>query len=205
MKKVALAAVALMAMLAFGTVAVADSGKVRATPFTFDPDRTGIIVSAWTPGTGLPDPRGVVHNGLVLEKNGATSTNAAGGAVISGAAGSTLSEVGYDIKDGTHCGAGAPRFNLEASDGFHFLGGCSNATRTPSPRGAGWTEVRIDPTNSSQAFPTVAPSATVISLAILFDEGTDTPTSSLIVTPGKTVIDNVDVNGTLIGRPGNAP
>jgi hypothetical protein len=55
--------------------------------------------------------------------------------------------------------------------------------------------VRIDPSNPAQAFPPLTPGATVISIDIVFDEGVDTgPDFS-----GFVMLDNIDVNGTLIG------
>jgi hypothetical protein len=189
------AATSLLA-LALAAPSFAADSKMKANPFTFDPDHTGIIVSAWQAHTGLPDAGGSDH-GLVLQKNGLTATNAAAGAVVTGAEGQTANQpFGYDIKNGSHCGAGAPRFNLQASDGFHFLGGCANATQTPGP--PGWTHVTIDPQNPAQAFPPVAATATIQSVAVLFDEGNDQGT-------GQAVIDNVVVNGnTPVGKPGNA-
>jgi hypothetical protein len=159
----------------------------KVLPGAYDPDHTGIISAAWVAHLGLPDAGGADH-GLYLAKNGPTPTNAAAFAVISGVEGIQLTELGYDVKDGGHCSGGAPRFNVSASDGFHFVGACTNgiATGIPAP---GWTTYRFSPT---QAFPPITAGATINSIAVLFDE------------EGSVVIDNIDVNGTLIGKPGNA-
>jgi hypothetical protein len=45
-------------------------------------------------------------------------------------------------------------------------------------------------------FPPVLPTQTVQSITIIFDEGTDQGNSS-----GMAVIDNIDINGVLIGSP----
>jgi hypothetical protein len=202
----------------------------RADPFTFDPGSSGIVKSKWKAGAGLKDSPGSVLRidlpgpgvevgvglvassqkrfGLVLEKNGPTTTNAAAGAEIRGVKGIRISELGFDIKSDTHCGGGAPRFNVEARNGdFFFVGNCSLATRTDL--GNGWTRVRMTPANvfplEGPAPATLAGMGTVRSVAIVLDEGADMPVAPpLVMTPGRTVIDNIDVNGRLITRPGPA-
>jgi hypothetical protein len=184
--------------------AVLADPKFKAKPFTFVGEAgdcgpnpgSEIVEAAWQTHQGLPDA-GKSNHGLFLAKNGLTSDCSSAGAVIDGVSGITLTEIGFDIRDDGHCGAGAPRFNVSASDGFHFLGGCANATKTPNTPAAGWTRVRIDPANPAQAFPPIAAGATIFSIAVLFDEGTD-------VGVGFAVIDNIDINGVLIGKPGNA-
>ena len=159
----------------------------KALPGVYDPDHTGIIASAWVAGIGLPDA-GNSNHGLYLAKDGPTPTNAAAVVVIDGVQGIKLTELGYDVKDGGHCSGGAPRFNVSASDGFHFVGACTNGTLSGSPA-PGWTTFRF---SDAQAFPPIDPNATINSIAIVFDE------------EGSVVIDNIDVNGTLMGKPGNA-
>ena len=189
-----LAAVAMVA-----TPVAAGGFSIKVQPWTYDPGHTGIIVSAWHTHIGLSDAGNSDH-GLVLQKNGPTATNAAAGASVGGVKGITISNIGYDVKDGSHCSGGAPRFNVDASDGFHFAGACTSATPTGSltdSRGATWTRYRISP---DQMFPPLSPTATINSIDIVFDEGTDTAGG----TPGQAIIDNIDVNGTLAGKPGNS-
>jgi hypothetical protein len=175
------------------------------------PAGSAIVSAEWIKGMGLPDNGGANsnpsnpadnlnknddRNGLLLSKNGATADCSAAGADITGVDGAVLTELGFDIRNGTHCGAGAPRFNLEATDGFHFVGGCSNGTQTPAPQDpANWTRVRIDPSNPGQTFPPVASGAKVKSISIIFDEGTDGGPGA-----GLAVIDNIDINGVLVGK-----
>ncbi len=182
--------------LAVGAVATAlgASGKMKAMPGVFDPDKTKGVDAAWVAKAGLPDA-GNSNHALVLEKSVPTPTNAAAGASVTGAEGETVvsgNSFGFDVKTGTYCGAGSTRFNLLASDGFHFMGGCANGTQSPNTPAPGWTRVRIDPTNPGQTFPVVTPGATIISVTLIQDE------------QGKAVLDNVLVNGnSLIGKPGN--
>jgi hypothetical protein len=179
--------------------------QLRAKPFEFvgaagdcGPD-PGVdsVTAAWITGKGLPDA-GNSNHALFLQKLGPTPNCAAAGAVIEGipASGLLLTELGFDIRADGHCGAGAPRFNLYDPNG-NFLGffGCnSGSVVTPNSPQAGWLRVR---------FPT-AVGLTVGFITLIFDEGTDTPAGGFIVTPGTAHVDNIDVNGILIGKPGNA-
>jgi hypothetical protein len=162
--------------------------------FEFDPDHTGCPRAQWLQGAGLSDANDNTNFGLQLEKNCAININASAGAVLSQVSGITLNSngLGFDIKDGSPCGAGAPRFNVSASDGFHFMGGCANATKSPGVPVAGWTRVAIDPYNPAQAFPVLAAGATINTITLIVDE------------PGKYTLDNIQVNGVFIGKPGAA-
>src|SRR5256884_5858216 len=63
-------------------------------------------------------------------------------------------ELGYDIRkfgpgthsgpQGSHCGAGAPRFNVSTSIGFFFLG-CSSPPPNMETLGDGWLRLRWNP------------------------------------------------------------
>jgi hypothetical protein len=163
------------------------------------------------------------HNqGLLLAKTGPTGNWAAAQADITGVKGITLTELGYDIRKpgsdtragarGSHCGAGAPRFNVTASDGvtYDFIGCNSGATpATSEVDGQGWIRLRWG-NGTIVAFAANGPLAgqainisgiNVSSIQIVFDEGQDTGGPDFF---GLAVLDNVDVNGTLVGRGDNA-
>ena len=162
------------------------------------------------------------HNqGLLLAKTGPTANFASAGADITGVKGITLTELGYDIRKpgadtragarGSHCGAGAPRFNVTASDGvtYDFIGCNSGATpATSEVDGQGWIRLRWGG-GTILAFAANGPAAgtvvnisgkTVTSIQIVFDEGQDTGPDNF----GLAVLDNIDVNGTLVGQGDNA-
>jgi hypothetical protein len=198
------------------------NGNPQAIPFTFvgtaagcTPGAAGsnIVTSAWLDGLGLPDDGSSntaptnrdPHSGLLLSKNGLTSDCSAAGATIEGVKGIVVTELGFDYRNGTHCGAGAPRFNLVTEDNvLHFIGGCANATPTPAPQNPlEWSRVRFNPASAAQAFPPVAAGAKIKSLSIIFDEGTDTAGTEDPRGVGLSVIDNIDVNGKLITGQGN--
>src|ERR1700687_2946163 len=88
--------------------------------------------------TGSPS-RSDPHYGLLLNKNGPSADCSAAGARIRGVEGMPVEAVfplGFDIRNGTHCGAGAPRFNLSFRTGstprFRFGGGFFTRPR-PTP------------------------------------------------------------------------
>lgn len=167
---------------------------------------SAIVTSAWLTGLGLPDDGKILnpdsgdpHFGLLLSKNGPTANCSSAGATITASEGLAVTELGFDYRNGTHCGAGSPRFNLTTSDNVaHFVGGCANGTTTPSPQDpTQWTRVRF--TNiASQIFPTLAAGTTIKSLSIIVDEGTDTTSVDDPLGVGLSVVDNIDINGTLI-------
>jgi len=192
--------------LAFvSATAVAQSETFVVKPSKFDPGATGTVVSQWVKNLGLQDP-GETDNenwGLLLSKNTATDTNAAAvGRVAFACCGGNLnikplSELGFDIRNGGHCGAGSPRFNVVTSDNVTHFVGC--AAGPPVAFVPGWNRVRLDPTNPAQAFPPVLATDLVVRISIVADEGVDAaggPDSS-----GLSVIDNIDINGDLIGEP----
>ncbi len=211
-----LIAAVMLALVTAGSAGAAAGGstggsalKVSATEF--DPQHNCDANAAWLKGIGLQfAPAGQTDPfayGLLMHKLCSTDTNAAAFGTISGVKGQFLNTpgaLGFDYKKQNggftaHCGAGAPRFNVSMSDGFHFIGGCSNGTATdPSPRGTGWVQVRFDPQNPAQAFPTVAPSATISSIALVFDEGSDTPGQN---GSPEIVLDNIVVNGLMAVKP----
>jgi len=90
---------------------------------------------------GVPDTR-TTRTRLLLSKNGPTTDCSSAGARIVGAQGMTVdatSALGFDYRNGGHCGAGAPRFNLTVKpptgpNTFHFIGGCANGAQSPAPR-----------------------------------------------------------------------
>jgi hypothetical protein len=157
------------------------------------------------------DPKDKENEGLLLVKTGPTDNNAAALAEIKGLPKNlVLTELGYDIRKpganqtdprGSHCGAGAPRFNITTTAGFFFLG-CNSPPPTTDTAGIGWQRLRWGGTAPLMAFASsgvLTPvTGTVKQLEIVFDEGQD-PSGG----PdqfGAAILDNIDVNGVLVGR-----
>ena len=213
--------------------AFADDDDLRAVPFAFVGAAgdcgvgyaagSNIVTAAWLRGMGLPDNGGPnsnpvdprdnpnktdPHLGLLLSKNGPTADCSASGAEIKGfrglRQGTSMSIVlGFDYRNGGHCGAGAPRFNVVARpatgpDTFHFVGGCSNG----SPTAAGqdptqWTQVRFDTADPTQSFPVIPAGSRIRSIDLIFDEGTDTANNDTEGV-GLAIVDNIFINGAFI-------
>lgn len=197
------------------------------------PPGSNIVTSAWLRGMGLPDngaantqatapndPGSAVnpattraardpHTGLLLNKNGPTSDCSSAGAEIKGfPAGARLNQLGFDIRNGTHCGAGAPRFNIVSMAGDTYFAGCAAGAQSPAPQDPiEWTRVTITgasgqvvPAGSGPAF-VFGPSGTQVkSISIIFDEGTNATSTQDPNGVGLAVIDNIRVNGRVITR-----
>jgi hypothetical protein len=153
------------------------------------------------------------HNeGLLLAKTGPTNNNASATADLKGVKDTALTELGYDIRKptsatdprGSHCGAGAPRFDIQLLNGDSYFLGCNSPAPTSDvSEGASgeWQRLRWGGTSPLMAFSTSTFALTDItglkvkSISIVFDEGQDTGPDNF----GMAVLDNIDVNGTLVG------
>ena len=153
------------------------------------------------------DPNDQRNQGLLLVKTGPTANFASATAELINVKGIMLTELGYDIRKlglstdplGSHCGAGAPRFDVVTSDGaVHFLGCSSPPPTTQQPSTTGWIRLRWNAAGLAAAFPPILPADIVKRIVIIFDEGQD-PSGG----PdqfGGAILDNIDVNGTLVGH-----
>jgi hypothetical protein len=183
------------------------------------PAGSNIVTAAWLGGMGLPDNGGPNSNpltptdnpnkrdprlGLLLSKNGPSPDCSAAAAEIKGVRGlrvGTTIVLGFDYRNGGHCGAGAPRFNVVSQppsgpETFHFVGGCSNGTPTPALQDpTEWTTVRFGPL---QQFPPILAGSTIKSIDLIHDEGTDTPTVESPRGVGLAVVDNIFIDGRVI-------
>jgi hypothetical protein len=156
-------------------------GKAGACGVDY-PAGSRIVESKWLPHAGLLDAHGKADKALFLSKQGPTSDCSAAGASITKVAGLTVTELGFDISDDSHCGGGAPRFNVVTSADTLLFFGC-DAMTSSSTGTDGWTHKSIN-----------VGSLTVKSIDIVFDEGTDVDPS------GAALLDNIEVNGTVVGH-----
>jgi hypothetical protein len=159
--------------------------------------------------TGDPDDHGV--DGLLLAKTGPTANNASATAGLQDVP-SHVTELGYDIRKpgadtasgarGSHCGAGAPRFDIVTSNRHVFFIGCNSPPAVQTP-GDGFIRLRWGadtlafPQSATDA-PTALSALSVRKISIVFDEGQDA--SGAPDQFGVAVLDNIDVNGTLVGH-----
>jgi hypothetical protein len=200
------------------------------SPHVYDPGDTDSIHSEWEKGIGCGnaaatngrsyqdsvcitgDLRDEENAGLLLAKTGPTPQNSEAFAELHNVKGMTVTELGYDIRTliypnsvSSHCGAGAPRFDVYTTDGLFFVG-CrspladSVSTGVPGT-GDAWTRLRWGVGGVVMGFKngaTLTPiTGTVQHIYIAFDEGSDTGPDFF----GAAVLDNIDVNGQLVGKP----
>ena len=170
---------------------------------------TGVAGTMPFTDTACPtgDPNDQRNQGLLLVKTGPTNNFAAAVAELINVKGIMLTELGYDIRKlglstdplGSHCGAGAPRFNVVTSDGMvHFLG-CNSPPPIPqTPSTTGWIRLRWGAAELAAAFPPILPTDVVQRIVIVFDEGQDPPGGPDQF--GAAILDNIDVNGVLVGH-----
>jgi hypothetical protein len=162
------------------------------------------------PACTTGDPKDLRNEGLLLVKTGPTVTNFASAvAELNKVRGTVLTELGYDIRKfgpaasalGSHCGAGAPRFNVTTTDGFFGIG-CNSPPPDMQTLGDGWLRLRWGgavPLMGFQNFVMLAPvTGEVRRIQIVFDEGQDA--SGGPDRFGGAILDNIDVNGALVGH-----
>jgi hypothetical protein len=223
--------ISLSSVVALAAIAYAGTFK-DVNPGEFDPAKTRLANAAWLRGLGCPtgattfdgsmlgtftaggcptgDPKDKNNEGLLLTKTGPTANVVASLAELKDVKGITLSELGYDLRKpganqndprGSHCGAGAPRFNVVTTDDVTHFVGCNSPAPVVAAVGDGWMRLRWTAAELAAAFPPISGTSVVKEITILFDEGQDTGPDEF----GLAVLDNVDVNGVLVGRgPTNA-
>jgi len=208
--------------------------SAKTAPF-LPPDFSTVGSGTYTdPACPTGDSQDGRNQGLLLAKTGPTNNDASAGAVIQGVKGTELTELGYDLRKpgsgtgfdvvgdqndprGSHCGAGAPRFNIVTAEdpgAIYFLG-CNSPPPDFDYSGDGWQRLRWGGTVPLKAYRngvdlTDISGKTVKSLSIVFDEGDETEYYNVTPTDagpdaspdefGLAVLDNIDVNGTLVGR-----
>ncbi len=223
MKKARFFVVMMMVPALLGLAAgVYAATRFDVNPSRFDPGHTFLVQATWLDGIGCPtnakvanpnadftgisgtspytdtacptgDPSDPHNQGLLLAKTGPTNNFTAAQAEITGVKGQTITELGFDLRKptdnsptngrGSHCGAGAPRFDVITDDGMDHFIGCQQMTVTTASNG--FIRLRFS-----------GPALKVKSIFIIFDEGQDTGPDNF----GLAVLDNIDVNGTLVGH-----
>jgi len=167
----------------------------------------GSTTTAYTdPACATGDSSDNRNEGLLLVKTGPTANFASAVADIKGVKG-PITELGYDIRKpisavtpmGSHCGAGAPRFDITTTTASYFIG-CNSPPAVQTATGNGWIRLRWGGAVPLLGFNTstgllVPVTGDVKSIQIVFDEGQDTGPDFF----GLAVLDNIDINGTLVG------
>jgi hypothetical protein len=175
------------------SAAASGSGLQRISDLRVRPRQGELSCGYWKNGIGESDRGGKTSFGLQLEKNCPTATVASAGAVLNGISGMEVTTLGYDLKDGSTCEAGSPRFNVTQADGtFHFVGGCANGLEDAVPLSNGWTRYTFQANDPTDAFPILTPDVPVTDVTLIVDD------------QGTYTLDNIQVNGRYADSPGSS-
>jgi hypothetical protein len=169
---------------------------IRAWPYAYDPAGSNTVAASWIDGTGAATGSSattdMLNQGLLLSKTSSASNQALAAVVISGVEGAPVTQLGFDLLTGSQCTAKSPRLVVVTMDDVVHKAGCATATLQPA-LAKGWQRLRIDPSNSAQMVPAIPAGSEVKSMHLVVDDGPETGSSVV-------VIDNIDVNGKLIGH-----
>jgi hypothetical protein len=179
-----------------GDDGTSSTDQLRAWPFAYDPAATNTVAATWMDNTGVASTSSnssdTRNQGLLLSKTSAASNHAQAGIVIRDVEGMSVTELGYDIRNGGQCTATTPRFAVVTTDEVVHKTGCASGNSQPAPA-AGWKRLRFDPANPAQTNPPIAPGSKIKSIYLVMDGGPETGASIV-------VLDNVDINGKIIGK-----
>lgn len=163
---------AAMCLAALAFPAGASAGALTLHPSGFGEKS----YSAWKAHEGEPDSTGNDDQALYFQKMVPTATFAAGVAVIKGLEGTPVEDLtglSWDHRTDGHCGAGAPRWNINVSvpnvGNETVMLGCIYAQHTPV--GSNWCRDSFP--SQAQPLPTFPAGTTLRNLVIVFDEGTE--------------------------------
>ena len=160
------------------------------------------------PACPTGDSKDKKNEGLILAKTGPTSNNAESYVELKELKGVTPTELGYDLRKptstadprGSHCGADAPMFQLEMQNGDVYYVGCSSPPPDQQTPGNGWLRLRWGGTVPLMGYlngVTLQPiTGTIKNAYIVFQDGQDAGPDNF----GLAVLDNIDVNGMLVGQ-----
>jgi hypothetical protein len=200
MRRASICAAAAFVLAAIVTFAAAAGPKpgppFKAKPSAFNPGGAPVtIVAAWRAHTGLPDA-GRADHGLILSIS-ATVTyppGASADATVTPVEGATLTSLSFDHKLGTQCTGGAPRWDVETTDGGVYGIACGSGVHTPIGT-TGWEHISFSCADVQYLSgpPTCPFGKTLSFLQVLQDEG-----------GSGTTLDNLEVNGAVMGKPGNS-
>jgi hypothetical protein len=169
------------------------------------------VTSKWVNKLGVTGGPG--DFGLFMQKAVETSKCAAAVADITGFEGNTVlatDRFGYSYRNDKHCGAGAPRISVvvEDSNGNSalYVAGCNSGANPPTTTSSTgvwttktWGPDRFNFLGGDIAVPMIGSKITAV--AIVFDEGTDTPTGGSIVVAGTAILDKISYNNLIAGGP----
>ena len=163
----------------------------QVQPFSFDPGASGTTTASWYSRAGaMRTSTDRSNQGLVLVKKPSDPPTAIAGVSVTGAAGSPLSQLSFDMRTDSECSAKAPQFVVITNDNVVHSAGCASG-RARALTATGWKRVSFNPADGSQISPPVKPGTSVKTVALVMDK---------IAGNGYAVLDNINLNGTFIGK-----
>lgn len=149
------------------------------------------------------------NEGLLLSKVGPLGNFAEAGAELKNVKGMAVTELGYDIRKpssaddgrGSHCGAGSPRFQVRSGANVYYVG-CTSPLANSVVAGTGFQRLRWGGSSSLMGYDAYTFVLTDITgiiadaIFIEFDDSNEVGPDNF----GAAILDNIALNGTLIGR-----
>jgi hypothetical protein len=159
------------------------------------------------------DSRDKKNEGLLLAKTGPTSNNAEPFVELKNLKGVQITELGYDLRKventsdprGSTCSVQAPMFQLQTKDGDVYYIGCNAPPPDLQTAGDGYLRLRWGGTAPLQGYLNGNTLLPITGMAfdkvfIVFQDGYVGPTTADQSRFGLAVLDNIDVNGVLVGE-----
>ncbi len=172
------------------TLLTTNSGSfniLRAKPFVYDPTRSGTVKAKW------------VNGAIYLENNSPKNIQAYAGIRIEGINNlsvSELNQLGYVYRSDGHCTNGSPKFNISVKGQIYSLG-CRQTTSFLSELSVSETNYWLTVIYNKADFENLGMPADglVEEITLILDENKD-------FGPGFDYIDNININGYIIEKPG---
>jgi hypothetical protein len=153
------------------------------------------------------------NEGLLLAKTGPTDNNAEPFAELKNLKGLPITELGYDLRKsgsstdlrGSTCSVQAPMFQLQTKAGDVYYIGCQAPPPDSETPGDGYIRLRWGGSAPLMAYLNGATLTDISGMSfekvfIVFQDGYTGPTTADQSKFGLAVLDNIDVNGTLVGE-----
>jgi hypothetical protein len=164
------------------------------------------------PACAVGDPKDKDNEGLLLAKTGPTANNAEPFAELKHLKGVAITELGYDLRKprsaedprGSTCSVEAPMFQLQTKAGDVYYIGCQSPPPTAQVPGDGYVRLRwgapapLMAYNNSTGLTDIT-GMTFEKVYIVFQDGYGVGTADQS-NFGLAVLDNIDVNGVLVGE-----
>jgi len=174
-------------------------GSMYAQPYVYyvsPSPSSGGLSAQWV--NRLGNGSGYNNQALVLSKDASAPAGSwAGANILNLPANLSLTELGFDYRDGGQCTATSPRFivTMVGDSTPHVLGGCSTGAIQKNAPVMGWNRVRFNQTLLDSATPAITPGMQVQSITLVMDQAPESVPGAL---GGLVLVGNVDINGTLI-------